>query len=146
MPNLYPTFNLPTIIPRQNPVAKKYYPAPFFDFDSGDFLFDSAGRVKIANGQEAFEQWCIKVCSTERGTKLAYSDAIGTEFEAAMKYTDIAAVKSSIVRTITESIMIHPVAEYVKNFRFTVEGEHVWVTFDVKGKDFANVSTLKVVY
>lgn len=146
MPNLFPTFNLPTITPRSAPTARRYYQSPYFDFESGDFVFEPSGKIKMATGREAFEQWCLKVCMTERGTRLAYSTDIGTEFEAAMKMPSVEAVKSSVVRTITESIMCHPCAEWVKNFVFRAAGDSLWVTFDVKGRDWAESSTLTVKY
>ena len=146
MPMLYPTFNLPTITPRSKPLVRRYYPAPYFDFESGDFVFLPDGKMKMASPKEAFEQWVLKVCMTERGTRLAYSTDIGTEFEAAMKMPSVEAVKSSVVRTITESIMCHPCAEWVKNFVFRAEGDSLWVTFDVKGRDWAEASTLTVKY
>lgn len=137
---------LPTITPRSKPLVRRYYPAPYFDFESGDFVFLPDGKIKMAIGREAFEQWCLKVCMTERGTRLAYSTDIGTEFEAAMKMPSVEAVKSSVVRTITESIMCHPCAEWVKNFIFRAEGDSLWVTFDVKGRDWSEAGTLTVKY
>lgn len=147
MPQLYPTINLPPLMaPRSQPAQKVYKIAPYFSFEVGDFLFDSAGRPVMASGKETFEAWCIKVCATERGTRLAYSDKIGTEFESAMKEPDPNAVKSSIVRTITESILVNPVAEWVKNFSFASEGEHLRVSFEVKGRPWADASELTVTY
>lgn len=147
MPSLYPTINLPTLInPRAANVERKYKPAPFFDFDSGTFKFDSAGRPVMANGKEAFEQWCLKACMTERYTRLAYSDKYGVEMEAAMKEPDPEAVKSSIVRAITETLMVNPATEYVKDFRFEGEGEHLNVTFTVKGREWAEESLLNLKY
>ncbi len=147
MPQIYPVITLPTLMaPRSQPVEKVYKVAPFFSFEIGDFLFDAAGRVIMADGKETFEQWCIKVCATERGTRLAYSDKIGTEFEAALKEPDQNAVKSSIVRTITETILVNPVAEWVKNFSFTTEGDSLWVTFTVKGRPWAEAGNLTVRY
>ena len=146
MPNLFPTFNLPTLAISTAPKTKRYYQSPSFDFETGDFLVDNAGRFVFADGRETFEQWCLKVCMTERGTRLAYSDKIGTEFEAAIHFTDPAAVKSSIIRTISESILVHPAAEYVKNFQFKSEGDELQVSFDVKGRDFDDASRLTVTY
>lgn len=143
MPQLFPVINLPTLVtPPTTPRDRKYLPAPQFNWQTGDFDFDSAGRFVMAGGREAFEQWCIKVCATERGTRLAYSDKIGTEFEAAMHLSDPEAVKSSIIRTITESIMVHPAAEYVKDFHFSMTGDRLYVTLTVKGKPWAEASQL----
>lgn len=145
MPQLYPTINLPTLVaPPVTPRDKKYLPAPAFNFEAGDFLLDSAGRPIMADGKTAFEDWCIKVCATERNTRLAYSDKIGTEFEALIHEPDPEAVKSSVIRTITESILVHPAAEYVKDFSFKAEGDNLYVSFLVKGKDWAEASQLTV--
>ena len=146
MPNLFPEINLPTLISPRTSQPKKYYPAPHFDFDSGDFLFDSAGRIIIADGREAFEQWCIKACMTERGTKIAYTDNYGAELEDAIKFNDAGAIQSMIVKTITETILAHECAEYVKNFSFEIEGDELKVSFDVKGRDWENLSRLTVIY
>ena len=125
---------------------KNYSPAPKFNFETGDFLFDSAGRIVIADGREAFEAWCLKVCMTERGTRLAYSDNYGVELESATKFNDAGAVQSAVVRTITEAILANPCAEYVKNFSFETSGDELKISFDVKGRDWAEVSRLSVKY
>lgn len=132
MGRLYPELKLPEIVVAQA-AEKKYKPAPHFDYSTGDFLFDGAGRPVIAEGKEAFEQWCLKVCQTERGTRLAYSDKIGTEFESAMKMPDVNAVRSAIIRTITESIMVNPCAQWVRDFTFELSGDELRVSFEVKG-------------
>ena len=143
MASIYPQINLPTLVaPTPESRVQKYYPAPYFDFEKGDFIFDGAGRPIIASGKEAFEQWCLKTCMTERNTRLAYSDKIGGEFERVMKETDPEAVKSSIIRTITETIMVNPATEWVKNFIFFSEGDSLWVTFEVKGREWDEASTI----
>ena len=81
---------------------------------------------------------------TERGTRLAYTDKIGTEFNALAGVDDNERVKSSIIRTITESLMVHPQTAWVKNFRFKTVADNVWVSFDVQGKDFDAPSRLEV--
>lgn len=144
MPNLYPEINLPTLIPPRTSNAKKNFVAPKFDFDAGDFLFDSAGRIKLADTRESFEQWCIKVCLTERNSRACYSNDYGVEFEDALKSGN-AAAKSMLIKTLTEAILCHPRAEYVKNFSFELEGDGLKISFDAKGKDF-DESNLSVVY
>ena len=140
MPSLYPTFNLPKVAVRNiEPAKRTYRPAPMFDYDSGDFVRDGAGRLVMADGKEAYMEWCLKQCVTERGTKLAYSDKIGVEMVAALKdgEADPGAVQSAIERTITEALMIHPATEYVRKFKFGWDGgSHLLVTFVVKGYDW----------
>ena len=132
--SIYPTINLPRLIApstrRQKNLTEGLQPS--FDFLSGEFLFGEGGRPILINNQNAFEQWALKVCMTERNTRLAYSDKIGVEFMRLAKLNDRAAIKSHIIRTLTEAIMIHPRAKAVKDFSFTMKGDSVWVSFKVR--------------
>ena len=145
MPQLYPTINLPTLI-KPRPVAhtQKYYPAPAFDFNTGDFIFGGDGKPIMADEKTTFEDWAIKTCMTERGAHLAYSDKIGCEWIKAMNENDADAVKSSIVRTITETLFVNPATEWVKNFEFEGSGDELKVSFDVKGKYWLDASRLTI--
>ena len=148
MPNLYPTFNLPTIRANGEQAKKRTYkPSLYFDFDVGDFVLDQAHRPILAEGREAYCQWCLKQCITERNTRLAYSDKIGVEvIKAAREETDIKAVESSIQRTITEALMVNPATEYVKGFYFEWDGaDSLRVTFTVKGHEWEETQ-LQVTY
>ena len=149
MPSLYPTFNLPSVVTQNlTPTQKSYRPAPMFDFDSGDFVRDGAGRIVMAEGKEAYMEWCLKQCATERYTKLAYSDKIGVEITAAVRdsASDPAAVQSAIERTITEALMVHPATEYVRRFQFSWDGsDSLHVRFVVKGYDW-DEEMLEAVY
>ena len=137
MASLYPEIKLPTLIAPKTPAPADYQRvAPYFDFDSGEFRFDKKGQIIFADSRETFEQWCLKVCMTERLTRLAYSGKIGAEFEAAMKMPNVAAVKSSIIRTITQTILVHPRARAVKNFKFSGETDYLNVEFTVEAIDF----------
>ena len=147
MPNLYPTFNLPKInSPFRTKEEETYRLAPLFDFEKGDFVIDGAGRLVMATGREAFAQWCIKVCCTERYSRLAYTDKIGVEIEAAIKESDPQAVQSAITKTITDALMINPATEYVRDFQFKWDGDHLYVTFLVKGKEWQEEDRLTIYY
>ena len=148
MPSLYPTFKLPKMALRQRkPTEKTYKQAPMFDYDTGDFVRDGANRIVMADGKEAYMEWCLKQCVTERGTKLAYSDKIGVEIvKATTGASDPAAVQSDIERTITEAIMVNPATEYVRDFDFSWDGgDSLAISFVVKGKEW-DEETLQVVY
>ena len=137
MASIYPEINLPTLIaPQKKKAFDKNKVAPFFDYRFGEFTITPSGKPKMATPKEAFEQFCIKACLTERGTRLAYSDKIGVEFHELAGMNDNEAVKSKIIRTITEAIMVHPQAAWVKDFSFKITGDSVQVSFTVKGKDF----------
>ena len=145
MASIYPTINLPTLVaPRRKPLTSSNKIAPFFDWRSGEFIFNPDGKIKFATPKETFESFCIKTCLTERGTKLAYTDRFGVEFNELAGMNDNEAVKSKIIRTITEAIMAHPQTAWVKEFSFRIVADSVQVSFTVKGKDFdeSNLSVL----
>ena len=146
MPNLYPNVTLPTLVTPTSRTEQKLMPAPKFDWLTGDFILDGAGRMCLADPKESFESWILKICQTERGTRLAYSDVIGVEIESALKLTSPEAAKSAIIRTLTEAIMVHPAVEYVKNFKFTGDADELRITFSVKAKNFPEESNFSVVY
>ena len=148
MASLYPTFNLPSIVTNDREAReKRYKPAPMFDYNSGGLVRDGANRLVLASGREAYMQWCLKMCVTERGTKLAYSDRVGVEIlKAAKEHSDPEAIESAIERTIIEALMVHPATEYVRHFVFRWDGsESLHVEFCVKGKEWEE-ETLHVDY
>lgn len=149
MPNLYPTLNLPKLaVSRLISKPDRYKSSPMFDFDTGDFVRDAAGRLVMADGKEVFMEWCQKQCQTERYSRLAYSSKIGVEMDAAMKESgeDPKAVRSAIERTITEALMVHPATEYVRKFEFAPSsGDGLLVTFLVKGRGW-DEAPITVIY
>lgn len=131
--SIYPTINLPRLIrpPSRQEKISASGEQPSFDFLTGEFLL-SGGKPQLVSGQESFEQWCLKVVMTERNTRLAYSERIGVEMERIAKMNDPNAIKSHIARTITEAIMVHPRALWVKDFQFTGSADNLYVSFVVR--------------
>lgn len=130
MPNLYPTFEPPTIVEQEQPQLTPEYPKSYlFDFEKGDFVIDGAGRIVIADGHTAWAQWCVKTVLTERFTCLAYSWNYGAEIEQAIKQPDRALVEMEIERTITEALMADPRTESVRDFRFKWYADELYVSF-----------------
>ena len=110
--------------------------APTFDFESGEFVFEGGGRIALCTGRGVWEDWCLKVCMTERGTRLAYSEKIGVEMEN-LGSLEQGRAKSQIRRTITEALRVHPKTAYVKDFRFSGEGDLLNVSFVIGGEDLS---------
>ncbi len=148
MPSIYPTYNLPKLTPVGTTTEQEdYTPSFYFDYETGDFVRDGANRPTKGTGREAYEQWCLKQCVTERYTKLGYSDNIGVELVEALKEDGILAVESAITKTITEALMVNPATEYVRHFKFSWDGsDHLQVTFRVKGRPWVDDSELSVTY
>ena len=147
--SIYPAVELPSFPAPGATAAKRIYkPAPYFDYTTGDFVRDGANKLTMVDGREAYIQWCLKQCVTERYTRLAYSSKIGVEIQSAIKKeTDIEAVESIIERTITEALMINPATEYVRDFAFEWNGsDSLGVTFTVKGKEWTEEMMMAVTY
>ena len=139
---LFPVFELPQI-PDSPEYDERYQASVYFDFEKGDFVRDGANKLVRANGKEAYLQWCLKTISTERLTCLAYSDQLGTEFEE-MDTSDRESTESEIEKTITESLLIHPATEYVRDFLFTHNPGEIRVSFLVKGYPWEDEERLEV--
>lgn len=117
--NLFPVFEVPQIITPAAAVERKYRPSVYFDYDAGDFRRNGSGNMIVAEGQEAYRQWCLKTVMTERFTRLSYTTGIGTEMIDALAQADRAAVESAVECTINEALMVNPKTEYVRSYQFS---------------------------
>ena len=134
---LFPVFDVPDVNTKTQDKNRRYKPSVFFDYDTGDFRVDGAYRMTVAEGQEAYQQWCRKVVMTERDAFLAYSTDIGIEGEYALSLGDHAAVESALEKTITEALMVNVHTEYVRDFEFSWSADEIRVTFTVKGRPWS---------
>jgi len=135
--NLFPVFDVPEInVPTVPAEEQKYKPSVYFDYTVGDFKRDGTNKMVVADGKEAWKQWCMKTVLTERLSCLSYSSDIGTELEDALKQANREAAESSIERTVTEALMINPQTEYVRGFEFKWTNDGLYCGFTVKGKEW----------
>ena len=132
MANLYPVFEMPELIEQQQTQPEPEYPESYlFDFEKGDFVRDTAGRIAIADGHRAWAQWCVKTVLTERFAYLAYSGNYGVEIDKALKQPTRAAVETEVERTITEALLADPRTYAVRDFSFEWRGDELYVSFTV---------------
>lgn len=134
--NLFPVFDVPEIITPAPVEEQKYKPSVYFDYVLGDFKRDGANKMVVAEGREAYQQWCIKTVLTERLDRMSYSSDIGTELDDALKQADRQAVESAMERTTTEALMVNKRTEYVRSFEFTWDSDGLHCDFEVKGKEW----------
>lgn len=134
--NLFPVFDVPEIITPAPVEERKYKPSVYFDYVLGDFKRDGANKMVVAEGREAYQQWCIKTVLTERLDRMSYSSDTGTELDDALKQADRQAVESAMERTITEALMVNKRTEYVRSFEFTWDSDGLHCDFEVKGKEW----------
>lgn len=129
MPELFPTFDMPDIVVPEDASSPSYGTSFLFDFSTGDFVRDGAGRVITAEPYQAWSQWCAKAAITERSAYLVYTNQFGTEVDEATKQPTRQAVESELERTITEALMVDPRTASVTQFVFTWSGEECDVSF-----------------
>lgn len=144
---LYPVFEVPDFVTKKNEENRKqqYKPSVYFDYATGDFRLDGAGRMAGASGREAYMQWCIKTVMTERDAFLAYSTKYGAELETSLAQSDRASVEASLERTIMEAIMANPKTEYCRDFTFTwPEPDSCDCEFVVKGRGYDEIQTVSL--
>jgi phage baseplate assembly protein W len=123
---------MPSLVEQQRaePVPK-YGKSWLFNFEKGDFVLDSAGRVVPADEHAAWVQWCVKTVLTERFTYAIYSSDYGAEVERALKQPSRKAVEAELERSITEALLADPRTELVKDFAFEWQGDAVKVGLTV---------------
>ena len=132
---LFPVVSIPSLSKPKQDNDVRYKRAPAWDLKAGDFVRDGAGKIVTDTGRDAYRVWCVKTSQTERFAKLAYPSSIGAELEAAKQEQSQEAVELALERTIREAIMVNPRTEYVRDFSFLWEGDHVHASFTVKGKN-----------
>lgn len=132
---LFPTITIPSLVKPKRNADYRYKRSAAWDPEAGDFVRDGAGKIETHTGRDAYKVWCIKTSLTERYAKLAYPHSIGAELEAAKQEQSQEAVELALERTLTEAIMVNPRTEYVRDFSFEWNGEHLRVVFTVKGRN-----------
>jgi hypothetical protein len=143
MPSLFPAFDFSafTSPPSADRAAggdvSRYKPGPLFDFEKGDFVVDSRGRIVIGDGYQMWVQWCEKIMRTERMAHMAYSRSIGVEADEAFREPDRESVESAFERTITEALLADPSGRTrsVREFEFDWQPDALAISCVVVGAE-----------
>lgn len=99
------------------PLLKEYD----WDFEKNDFVLVN-GKNVIVTGKEAVKVWVWKAFKTERYRYLIYSWNYGQEFDTVInKGLSREALKSELIRTIKETLMINTYITEVQNIQITLE-------------------------
>ncbi|WP_068616451.1 DUF2634 domain-containing protein [Paenibacillus tuaregi] len=94
-----------------------------FDYEAGEFIMTPTGKLAVADEQEAWIQWCMKVIRTPRYRYLVYSRDYGHELEDLIgSGVSRAVYESEIQRMIAEALMTDSRTERVDGFAFTWSG------------------------
>lgn len=130
MPDLFPTFPVPVpAAATQRRAGPTYGKGLLFDWETGDFVLDGAGRLVETDGHSAWVHWCLKAVQTERFAHLVYGPGYGTELRAMAGLPSRAAVQSHLERAITEALLADPRTEAAQQFAFAFDGDAVTLSF-----------------
>lgn len=132
MPNLFPLDEDTSTKAVENDSKASFGKSWRFDFENGEFVLTSAGKVAETSDVEAWLEWCKKALITARYRYLVYSRSYGQEFDDLIsRHLSRSANESEIKRIVTEALMVDPRTASVNNFAFTWEGDTVYFTCNV---------------
>ena len=128
MANLFPSGSLETtnLIDSSSLSFKGTYA---FDFETGEFIRNTDGSIKILNTFEAYVQWCQKTMLTSRYKYSSYSSKFGKDIIGST--LDKKAIELELKRITQEALLVHPMTESVDTFAFTWESSDVYYTYKV---------------
>lgn len=140
MPNLYPVFEVPTILTRRGAQAKKqpsFKKSYQFDYSTGDFVRGTANRILFADGKEAWKQWCMKTVATQRYACRAYNGDIGIDRDSLYQISRRTELENTLSAEIREALLSDPAGRtaFVSGFAFAWKDDQVSVSFNVLGAE-----------
>lgn len=144
MANLFPTGSLETTTLTDS-TNVDYKGSYAIDFETGEFIKNSDGTIKVLDAFEAYIQWCQLAMMTTRYKYIAYSSKFGKD--SIDKSVDKKAMELELIRVTREALMVHPMTSNVDNFIFEWKDSEVYYTYEVitiKNQNTVLTSTEKV--
>ncbi|NOW92319.1 hypothetical protein BCD91_004342 [Clostridium beijerinckii] len=130
MANLFPSGSLQSTDLGNNPLTTKFKGSYAIDFETGEFIRNPDGTIKILDEFEAYIQWCQKAMITARYKYRAYSNRYGRDIIGSS--LDEKAMELEIKRVTQEALMVHPMTSSVDNFSFEWRNGEVYYEYEVK--------------
>lgn len=132
MPSLFPDGSLEEITLKEDtPIELKRTYA--INFETGEFVKNPDGSIKLLNEFDSYIQWCQKALMTLRYKYAAYSDLYGKDIISSN--LDKKAMELEIKRVTREALMVHPFTQDVNSFSFDWRNGEVFYTYEVTTAD-----------
>lgn len=132
MPSLFPDGSLEEITLKEDtPIELKRTYA--INFETGEFVKNPDGSIKLLNEFDSYIQWCQKALMTLRYKYVAYSDLYGKDIISSN--LDKKAMELEIKRVTREALMVHPFTQDVNSFSFDWRNGEVFYTYEVTTVD-----------
>ena len=129
MPNLFPTKNEESINLEENK-QQEFKGSYAINFETGEFIKNPDGTIKILDEYEAYAQWCEKTLLTARYKYGAYSNRYGKDIIGS-DIIDKKFIELELKRITQEALMVHPLTKSVDSFSFEWKGSDVYYNFEV---------------
>lgn len=132
MPNLFPDGSFEEVTLKEDtPIElKKTYA---IDFETGEFIKNPDGSIKLLNEFDSYIQWCQKALMTARYKYAAYSDLYGKDIIGSS--LDKKAMELEIKRVTREALMVHPFTKSVDSFSFDWRNGEVYYSYEITTLD-----------
>lgn len=132
MPSLFPEGSLENVtLKEDNPVElKKTYA---INFETGEFIKNPDGSIKLLNEFDSYIQWCQKAMMTARYKYVAYSELYGKDIIGSS--LDKKAMELEIKRVTREALMVHPFTQDVDSFSFDWKNGEVFYEYEITAID-----------
>ncbi|MBU5227862.1 DUF2634 domain-containing protein [Clostridium senegalense] len=132
MPNLFANGSLEEVTLKEDtPIKlKKTYA---IDFQTGEFIKNPDGSIKLLNEFDSYIQWCQKALMTARYKYAAYSDLYGKDIIGSS--LDKKAMELEIKRVTREALMVHPFTKSVDSFSFDWRNGEVYYFYEITTLD-----------
>lgn len=129
MPSLFPVGSLETITIKEN--EKIDFKGSYaINFETGEFVKNVDGTVKVLDYFESYIQWCYLAMFTARYKFMAYSDRFGKDLIGSV--ADKKAMELEIKRITQEALMVHPMTSSVDFFIFDWRNGEVYYEYIVQ--------------
>lgn len=103
-----------------------------FDFDLGDFVTTSTGKIAQVEDVDALWEWCRKAIMTARYRYPVYSFAYGNEaHELIGMGLSEEAMKSELRRMYEDALIYDPRVASVEDFDIALQGDTAMISFKV---------------
>ena len=128
MANLFPIGSLETITIKEN-TNVEFKGSYAINFETGEFIKNPDGSIKILDYFEAYIQWCYIAMMTARYRYRAYSERFGRDIIGSV--IDKKAMELELKRVTQEALKVHPMTESVENFVFDWRNGEVYYDFEI---------------
>lgn len=129
MANLFPNGSLESVTLKEN-IIVQFKGSYAINFETGEFIKNPDGTIKVLDEFEGYIQWCEKAMLTARYKYSSYSSKYGKDIIGSS--LDKKAMELEIKRITQEALLVHPMTSSVDSFTFDWRNGEVYYEYEVQ--------------